>query len=79
MAYESSCIQNATDTTQNEKYSLSYCEYNVYKPNLCMIHTKQPKKQTEPERAKQRHQRGFHHYHKIYTGTTETTKILEYS
>ena len=61
MAHEISCMQNATDTTQNEEYSLSYCKDNVYKPGLCIIHAKQPNKQTQPEIAKQRHQRGFHH------------------
>ena len=44
---------------------------------------RQPKqtrpKQTQPKQPKKRHQRGFHHYHKVCGLTTETAQIQEHS
>ena len=70
-------MPNTTETTQNQGYSLSYRNDDVYNPILWIIHTKQQSKQTQPKQPKQRHQRGFQH--KVCALTTETRQILEYS
>ena len=46
-------------------------------PNF-MNHTYQRTQQKQPEQPKQQHQRGFHHQHKAFALTNETTQFLEY-
>ena len=82
MAWEIASIPNTTeDNTKLQIFSLISQRQRIQ--SNFMNHTyqtsKQTNKQTQPKLPKQRHQRGFYHWHKVYALTTATTQILEYS